>query len=151
MLVCMVYGCVLTLTPHFLKAVTWRGCRECLHRTRSCCWQAKYWDCETFPGSLFAECRWRWQAPCPRMTDDGMRCIMFTVAVLIPSVLISAGSHRGQLIMSHLSHCDVSKLCETMAVWCQAFLYRVLTVEVDMCLITFYWQLEEGKITICAW
>ena len=45
-----------------------------------------------------------------------MRCIMFTVAVLIPSVLISTGSHRGQLIMSHLSHCDVSKLCETIAV-----------------------------------
>ena len=94
-------------------------------------------------------CRWRWQAPCPSMTDDGMRCIMFTVAVLIPSVLISAGSHRGQLIMSHLSHCDVN-VCETIAVWCQAFLYRGLTLEVDVglvWLISFYWQLEEGKIT----
>ena len=73
MLVCMVYGCVLTLTPHFLRALTWRGCRECLHRTRSCCWQARYWDCETFPGSLFAECRIVETVPCTLSPHDGWR------------------------------------------------------------------------------
>ena len=78
-------------------------------------------------------CRWRWQAPCPRMTDE-----MHEMHYVHSCSSHSQCSHQRRVSQGSAHNVSFVSLWCQQAVWdssavcCQAFLYRGLTVEVDV-------------------